>query len=101
MQLMLNTKHGRKRRPGCPKLMPRWIGPYKVLERVGNVACRLDLPLEFKMHPVFHVSLLQPWTGSGRVQPPTPRLLVGGNLAWTIDRTLDHRAGKRKDFVEL
>jgi hypothetical protein len=38
------------------KLAPRYIGPYKVLKRVGAVAYRLELPEE--MSDVFHVSQL-------------------------------------------
>jgi hypothetical protein len=37
-------------------LAPRYIGPYKVLKRVGAVAYRLELPEE--MSDVFHVSQL-------------------------------------------
>ena len=78
-------------------LMPRWAGPYKVLKRVGKVAYQLDLPRELKMHHVLHLSLLQLWAEGGRVQPPPPRLLTGGQLVWTADRILDHRSGKRKN----
>lgn len=59
-QVLLNTRNVRDRSPGCPKLMPRWNGPYKVFERFGKVACRLELAIELRMHPVFRVSLLQP-----------------------------------------
>ncbi|GKV42223.1 hypothetical protein SLEP1_g49655 [Rubroshorea leprosula] len=42
------------------KLSPRYIGPYPILERVGEVAYRLELPGNLAgVHDVFHVSLLQ------------------------------------------
>jgi hypothetical protein len=42
------------------KLAPRYIGPYKVLKRVGAVAYRLELPEELSdIHLVFHVSQLR------------------------------------------
>ncbi len=51
------------------------MGPYKVLKRVGPVAYLLDLPVSDKMHPMFYVSLLQPWRDDGRLQPPALRFL--------------------------
>ncbi|CAA0810069.1 Unknown protein, partial [Striga hermonthica] len=42
------------------KLHPRFIGPFEVLERVGDVAYRLALPPELSsVHNVFHVSMLR------------------------------------------
>ena len=41
------------------KLSPRFIGPFKILERVGTVAYRLALPSSMLgVHEVFHVSML-------------------------------------------
>ena len=42
------------------KLSPRYIGPYEIVERVGTVAYRLELPSELsRIHSVFHVSMLR------------------------------------------
>ncbi|VFQ85606.1 unnamed protein product [Cuscuta campestris] len=48
-------RFGKKR-----KLSPWFIGPYRVIERVGPVAYHLELPPELqKIHDVFHVSMLR------------------------------------------
>ncbi|XP_070009484.1 uncharacterized protein, partial [Nicotiana sylvestris] len=46
------------------KLSPRFIGPFDILDRVGEVAYRLALPPSLSaVHPVFHVSMLRKYRG--------------------------------------
>ncbi|XP_070013614.1 uncharacterized protein [Nicotiana sylvestris] len=41
------------------KLRSKYYGPYKILARIDSFAYKLDLSPEFKVHPMFHVSLLK------------------------------------------
>jgi hypothetical protein len=43
----------------CAKMVPRYCGPFEVLDRVGSVSYRLALPPTVKENIVFHVSLLK------------------------------------------
>ncbi|KAI3742520.1 hypothetical protein L1987_60204 [Smallanthus sonchifolius] len=42
------------------KLAPHYVGPFKILERIGKVAYKLELPPSLgNVHPTFHVSNLK------------------------------------------
>jgi hypothetical protein len=42
------------------KLAPRYVGPFKIISRKGEVAYRLELPPQLlDVHNVFHVSRLK------------------------------------------
>ena len=55
------------------KLQRRFVGPFKIIEVIGQQAYKLSLPEEWKIHPVFHVSLLKDWrTESLQKDQPVP-----------------------------
>ncbi|XP_025014409.1 uncharacterized protein LOC112536073 [Ricinus communis] len=42
------------------KLAPRYVGPFEIIDRIGEVAYNLDLPPNFShVHPVFYISMLR------------------------------------------
>ena len=89
--VLVSTRNIRLKGPGSPKMMPKWIGPFKVMKRIGTSAYELELPRNLLLHDVFHVSLLKPFHSDGRVQPPPPALMVDGQEEFEVELLLDHR----------
>ncbi|XP_069148312.1 uncharacterized protein, partial [Solanum lycopersicum] len=65
------------------KLSPRYIGPFEVLKRVGEVAYELALPPGLSgVHPVFHVSMLKRYHGDGNYIIRWDSVLLDENLSY-------------------
>ncbi|WMV08145.1 hypothetical protein MTR67_001530, partial [Solanum verrucosum] len=71
-------RFGKKR-----KLGPKYVGPYRILTRVGKVAYKLQLPAELvAIHPVFLISLLNKCVGDPASIVPLESLAVNDSLIY-------------------
>jgi hypothetical protein len=76
------------------KLSPRFIGPFRIQEKIGTVAYRLVLPPHLhKTHNVFHVYVLRHYVVDESHKLNLKELQVSdmGNLMVESLRILDHR----------
>ncbi|WMV18849.1 hypothetical protein MTR67_012234 [Solanum verrucosum] len=78
------------------KLSPRYIGPYKISKRTGNIAYELELPPELAaVHPVIHISLLKKFMGDPSLIIPTKNIGIKYILSYEEIQVeiLDHQKG--------
>ena len=83
----------------CDKLDYQRLGPFVIVDQINDVAFRLDLPSHMRIHPVFHVSLLEPWVPSsipGRVVPPQPPLELVDGPEFEVEAILDSKIMRNK-----
>jgi len=74
------------------KLDFKCLGKFRILQKVSSHAYKLDLPPSIKIHPVFHISLLEPAVTDllpGQVQPAPPPIIVDDEPEWEVDEIVD------------
>jgi len=65
------------------KLNPKYIGPYKILEKLNSVAYRLDLPTELEhVHSIFHISQLRKYVPDLNYTITTEPVEIAENLMY-------------------
>jgi hypothetical protein len=98
-KVWLSTKNIRTTRPS-KKLDQRRMGPYPISAVVGPRAYRLTLPGNLKIHPVFHINLLEPAARDdpipGHVAPEPPPVEIEGSPEWEVSEIVDSRRYRRQ-----
>src|SRR6266567_8520850 len=85
------------------KLSPKRYGPFVITEEVSPVTYRLDLPLAWNIHNVFHASLLSryhetPQHGPNYSRPPPD--LISGEEEYAMERIVNHRRHGRSRTLQ-
>jgi hypothetical protein len=82
--LKLSPLRGMRRFKVKGKLSPRFIGPFRIFRRVGEMAYQLELPAHLSdVHDVFHVSQLKKCLHIPEEQLLMEELSVQGDLTYT------------------
>jgi hypothetical protein len=106
----LSTKNITFPKGRVSKLIPRFVGPYKILSIKDKITVKLELPEELKkrrIHPVFHVDVLKPYIANDDDRFPRRDTLTAYDFGqpddaeWHVDEILAHRwNGTREKDLE-
>ena len=83
----------------CDKVDYKRLGPSVIRKRINDATFRLDLPANLRLHPVFHISLLEPHHTSSipnRVVPPPTPLQLADGLEYEVASILDSKIVRKK-----
>ncbi|GKC55232.1 hypothetical protein Tco_1077977 [Tanacetum coccineum] len=90
------------------KLAPRYVGPFKILERIGLVAYRLRLPEELSsVHDTFHVSNLKKCLADANLHVPLEEIKVDKTLRFVeepveiMDREIKKLKRRKIELVKV
>jgi transposase InsO family protein len=97
-KVWLLRRHIKTKRP-CSSLDYKKLGPFPISAIINPVSYKLSLPPQCKIHPVFHVSLLEPYVDStfpDRLQPVPPPVEVDQHIEYEVEAILDSRLHRQQ-----
>ena len=113
-QVLLSTEHLALASAGqTPKLLAKYIGPFRVVRVVSDVSYELALPPSLRIHPTFHISKLRRYQDGSAAFPhrpslqrPPPDVMPDGEEEWEVERVVDVRTRRfgrssRKEYLVL
>jgi hypothetical protein len=99
----------------CPKglshkLALKWMGPFRIVQKIGKKAYKLDLPESMRITHVFNVKRLELWRqderfeGREQVLRPPPEVTADGEQVFEVEAIINHqtrttRAGRRTKYL--
>jgi hypothetical protein len=87
-KVYLLRKNIKTKRPN-DKLDYKKIGPFQISEKLSDTNYRLSLPAKMRIHPVFHISLLEPAPANARLEAEIE--LDNDEKEWEVEKILDSR----------
>jgi hypothetical protein len=85
------------------KLVPRQHGPFKVIKVLSPVSYQLALPMQWSIHPVFHIDLLTPYCETimhgPNYQRPLPDL-IDGEEEYSMEKILDSQKFSKRQRLQ-
>ncbi|KAJ9517576.1 hypothetical protein QJQ45_025084, partial [Haematococcus lacustris] len=101
-RVLLSTMNLRNMVGKARKLLPRYVGPFRIEAHVGEDAVKLTLPPAMsRIHPVFHVSLLRPYEGNFGRLPPTELGWLDDSPQYEVERIVNHRHVRADDTYNV
>jgi len=96
-KVYLLRRNIRTKRPSN-KLDFKKIGPFKILEKRSTVNYKLELPKGMRIHPVFHISLLEPAPKNAKIQ--TDIEVEPDEGEYEVEEILDRRVkGRQEEYL--
>ena len=82
------------------KLSEKYLGPYEIIAQPSPQSFTLRLPDTMKaVHPVFHVSMLEPTSPNNfqqRSEPPPASVIIDGELEYEISKIVNSKIDRRR-----
>ena len=100
-KVWLSTKNLSIKGP-TKKFAPKKVGPFEITKVMGPVTYQLKLPFQWRVHNVFHASLLSAYRendfhGPNYLEPPPD--ILNGEEQWEVESIVKHRGtGKRREY---
>jgi len=101
-EVWLLRRYVKTNRP-TSKVDYKCFGKFRIMQKVSSHPYKLDLSTSMKIHPVFHISLLEPASTDplpGQIQPPLPLVIIEHEPEWEVEEILYSQiVGKTLQYV--